>query len=166
MKNISFIIITLLLILGCQEENDNIYYLSEVVYLENNELFNCQTCFSISNINANSGLIITDDISYEKYADSMRIHPINPNIDCDTATLVFIDFNKYSLIGIFTGYGACDTIKRNIINDEKNKKIIYDIDIKEYTGSCIKIYILGLNLALIPKIPDNYKVDFTVNRHK
>lgn len=165
MKNIS-LIIALLLILGCKEENDNIYQLSDVVYMENYELFNCKTCFSIININANAGFVVTDYISYKMYADSMRIHPVNLNVDCDTATLVYIDFSKYSLIGIFTGFGACDTINRKIFNDENNKKIIYDIDIKEYTGSCIMIYVLSLNLALIPKIPDNYKVDFTVNRHK
>jgi len=53
-----------------------------------------------------------------------------------------------------------------IFNDEKDKRIIYNIDIKEYTGSCIEIYILNLNLALISKIPENYIVEFTVNRHE
>jgi len=166
MKNIVMIIITLVLISGCRKDNDTIDQFSDAIYLENNELFNYQTCFSISNINTNSGFIITDDNTYTKYADSMRIHPINSSVDCDTATLINIDFNKYSLIGITTGYGACDTIQRNILYDEKNRKIIYNIDIKEYTGGCILIYILSLNLALIPKIPDDYKVEFTVNRYK
>jgi hypothetical protein len=165
MKYLYLILVVFSLFLGCQKEND-FNECSDVIYLENKELFNSITCFSVGNINAKSGIVIKDDIPYKLFADSMRIHPLNTSVDCDTATLIDIDFNKYSLIGISTGYGACDNIKRNIFRDIVNKKIIYNIDIKEHKGRCIDLYIFNLNLALIPKISDTYVVEFNVNRYK
>jgi hypothetical protein len=166
MKTIYIAVLAILIYNGCKND-DNQYVVTEIKYLRNSELFNCSecNCFSISNIYSRNGFVIRDKETYDKYADSLRIFPVISKINCDTAQLMNIDFNKHSLIGISAGYGACDSINRNIYVDNKNQKVIYQIGIKEYNGVCIQIYLLSLNLVLIPRIPDNYKVYFKVYRN-
>ena len=107
--------------------------------------------------------MIGNESTYQKYADSMRIHPLNSN--CDTATLKDIGFGKYTLIGILTAHGSCDSLSKEILMDNRNDKIIYTIDIGESLGPCIEILYIPLNLALISKIPEHYQVEFEVKRH-
>lgn len=163
MKTIYFIAIISLLAISCEKESGNDYKVLNTVYMENKELFNCVTCFSVVNIHARSGFVIKDNYTYKLYADSMRIHPLNSN--CDTATLINIDFNKYSLIGIMTAIGGCDSISKAITVDHITKETFYNVHIAECIGQRTEILYLPLNLALISKIPDNYKVEFTVNRN-
>lgn len=163
MRNLLIVLITFFLLNGC-EKNEGIYEIQDVIYLENKELFNSITCFSVSNINLSEGFVIADNKEYQELTDSMRINPINPNVNCDTASLVYINFSEYSLIGIMTTYGTCDTIKRKVLFDDSNN-YIYNVDIKEYTGSCNLMLVMNLNLALIPKIPDNHIVEFEINKH-
>ena len=166
MRNLLFISVGLLFVLGC-EKDQNTYKIQDVTFLTNLELFDSVICFSPTFLKKNTGIVITNEIKYNMYADSMRLNPFNPDGNCNTATLVNIDFSKYSLIGISTSYGGCDTLKRNILHDEKNNKLIYEIDIKEHTGEgCFYFLIVDLNVALIPKLPDDYKVDFSVKRYK
>ena len=162
-----FLVVALLILFGCQRETESVYELTDITYMQNNEWFNCQGCFSIGQINLHSGFVIRDENTYRMYEDSMKIYPISdPPVDCDTATLVSINFNEYTLLGMATSHGACDTLTRKIWKDEVNNKIVYDIDIKEYTGGCVLILYMPLNLVLIPKIPDDYFVEFTVTRHQ
>jgi hypothetical protein len=163
MRILYVLLMTLFFTAGCNKDGDKNFNLSATKYLKNKELFNCVTCFSVINIHACSGFAIRNENTYNLYADSMRIHPLNSN--CDTATLLNIDFNKYTLIGIMTGLGACDSITRNIAVDNKNERINYNIDIKESKEPCNDMLYLPLNLMLIPKIPDNYNVVFKINRH-
>ena len=152
----------LMLLVSCSKTIDSGYKTGNIVYLKNSKLFNSKPCFSPSNIHAGSGFLISDVYSYAKYADSMRIYPYNS--DCDTATLCRVDFSKYSLIGIKTEYGACDSVYRRIEMDDRSRKLRYRIDIIESDDPC---YVLSvdLNLVLVPKLPDNYGVAFEVNRH-
>ena len=165
MKNILFFLVLALLLISCNKEDNSPSEPVEVKYLNSNELFNCITCFSPSNISCN-GFIIKNENSYKEFANSLRIHPLNPNIDCDTATLKQIDFNKYSLIGILTSYGACDSISKSILTNSIRTKITYHIAIKEYSGYCVKILKVSLNFALISKVSDDCAVDFNIKKEK
>jgi len=148
---------------SCKKEMADEYQLNEVIYIQNTELFSYNNCFSVLNIHAKSGIVIRDSVTYKMYKDSLIIHPYNTN--CDTSSLINIDFNKYSLIGISTDMSLCDTLTKSISTEDKNKLIKYTIDIKEYQGTCVRVLLFPLNFAIISKIPDNYNVEFNVIRH-
>jgi len=163
--NRSVIILALVLsIIGCEKKSEDIYQIENPIFLKNSEIFNSVTCFSIGNIDATKGFVIDNSETYKVYEDSMRIYPINN--DCDTATLVNIDFIKSTLIGIKIGYGPSDSLTRQIIVDNENHKIKFNIDIAlGVKPDHSLIYYLDLNLALIDKIPEDYDVVFQVNEH-
>lgn len=156
-------LLILSLLISCSKNSDSGYKTSDIVHLKNSELFSSPNCFSLSGIHAGSGFLISDVYTYAKYADSMRIYPYNS--DCDTATLRRIDFSKYSLIGIMTTYGDCDSLYRNFNMDDRAHKLRYIIDITQYGGPCNDKLNMSLNLALVPKLPNNYSVEFEVNLH-
>ena len=153
------IIIISLLSLFCCDKNDYDY---DIKYFEIDNLFNCLSCFSITNIHVYSGFIINDNETYKKYIDSLRIYPLN--ITCDTSTTINIDFNKYTLIGILTEYNDCDSISKEIICNNNTKKINYIIKISK-NNELHKILKLSLNLMLISKVPNNYNIEFNINSH-
>ena len=159
MKKLLFLVVLAFFFISCKKENNNPSNLVDVKYINPGELFNCITCFSPSNLN-NNGFVIKNENSYKEFADLLRIYPYNPNINCDTATLKPIDFSKYSLIGIFTSFGACDSINKSILINSNRTKITYNIIIKKYSGTCVSILGVSLNFALISKIPDDCTVDF------
>jgi len=144
------------LVVSC-EKNESIDDLTEQAIFYESNYFG--TCFSGVYDKGYQEIIITDNESYKKFGDSIRIHPYN--LDCDTAVLPYIDFNKYILIGKFTDGGGCEAkYKRQIIDDKKNKKIIYNIRV-EYFGTCY-MYIVNMNWARIPRIPNDYTIEFQV----
>jgi len=104
-------------------------------------------------------IIITNNVSYKLFGDSIRSKAINLN--CSNTIITPIDFSKYILIGKYTIGGGCSvTYKRQIIDDEENKKITYQIT-TTYSGTCYKSF-FSFNWALIPKIPDEYTLEFQV----
>jgi hypothetical protein len=149
----------LLVLISCKKERSDPSEPLYVKYINPGELFNCITCFSPLNISCN-GFVIKNENSYKEFADSLRIYPYNPSINCDTATLKLIDFSKYSLIGIFTSFGAYDSINKSILINSNRTKITYNIIIKKYSGTCVSMLGVSLNFALISKIPDDCTVDF------
>ena len=118
------------------------------------------TCFYGLSTPRYDQIIITDNKTYQNFADSIRIHPYN--IKCDTATLPIIDFTKYSLLGKYTGGGGCSaTYYRQILQDKNGKKLIYRI-IVQYEGSCSMI-LASWNWVIIPKLEKGCFVEFDVN---
>ena len=165
MKKVFFLLVLVIVLISCKKENNNPSEPVDVKYINSGELFNCATCFSPSNLSS-KGFIIKNEHSYKKFADSLRIHSYNPIINCDTATLKQIDFSTYSLIGIVTSYGMCDSMSKSILANSNRTKITYIIIIKEYSGFCIQILYVSLNFALIPKIPDDCTIDFNVKTER
>jgi len=163
MKTLYFIILIVLIDFGCKKDNDQ-YELTDLKYLKDPELYNCSNCicFSITGIYGRPGFIIRDNKTYKKYADSMRIFPINSKINCDTATLINIDFNRYSLIGMSLDFEAGDSIMKAVIVDNNNKNINYDITLKKLNRLLHTTLGITLNLALITKIPGDFKVKFNL----
>jgi hypothetical protein len=116
-------------------------------------------CFTGIPAGLDNEVIITDNESYLEYFNQKRIHPVN--LDCDTAKLPGINFNKYSLIGKYTQGGGCDVnYHREIIDNKSKNKIVYTIK-AEYTGNC-SVLIFNMNWALIPRLKENYNVEFIV----
>ena len=119
--------------------------------------------FGICFVGTPSGLpeevIIRDYESYQNYWNQKRIHP--SNLDCDTAKLPNIDFNKYSLIGKYTSGGGCDVVyEREVFEYRMKNKIVYKIKV-EYIDGCYML-ITSMNWALIPRLKRNYDVEFIV----
>jgi len=104
-------------------------------------------------------VIIKDEQSYQNFGDSVRIEIYN--LDCSTATLPNIDFNKYFLIGKPTDGGGCSaTYDRQIIVNEEDKNLIYKIDV-DYSGFCAML-ITNMNWVLIPYKYFDYSIEFQV----
>ena len=79
---------------------------------------------------------------------------------CENYTLPDIDFSTYTLLGKYTvSDGEPKYYKREVIKDENRKKYIYSIFIK-----CKNNYkaALSMNWVLVPKLPEGYSVEFSV----
>lgn len=106
-------------------------------------------------------IVINDNESYQDFGDSIRIYPIN--LDCDTASLPYIDFNNYTLVGKSTLGGGCGAVYvRKMFKDNSNKIIVYEIDV-EYIGNCY-MSISNRNWSIIPKLSKDYEVVFRVSQ--
>ncbi|MFO7869075.1 MAG: hypothetical protein R6U95_07235 [Bacteroidales bacterium] len=91
---------------------------------------------------------IIDTIEYAEYQSEVYIFFNN------------INFDNHSILGFWTT-GKCEVdFVREVLKDEENMKYIYSIKIKE-CGWCNSARIES-NLVLIPKIEDNYIVDFKI----
>ena len=162
MKKIYFWSIVLLIIIGCKKEEEQFTALPDIIYWTQPPLFSCNTCFSILNLKPDEGFVIRTIEAYNQLADSLRIHPYNPAINCDTATMTPIDFSRFTLIGLPTSFGICDSISKTILTNAGQTKIAYTVHIKKYHGICGAVMVVSLNLVLIPKIRDKCTVYFKV----
>jgi hypothetical protein len=161
MKTIIITLLFLFTLVACERNIDGIVDLTEQVKF-NGDYFP-ERCYSILFLrNKMDGVIITDNESYLSFADSLK-----HTIGCDSANPAYIDFNNYSLIGKYTIGTDCGDaeFKRQIYDDKKNKKIIYKITV-QYSPLPCKVGIYSMNWALIPKIKNNYRVEFQVNEIK
>lgn len=71
-----------------------------------------------------------------------------------------INFNEYSLLGFYSS-GQCEVkFIRDVTKSEINNKYSYRIIVND-CGDC-KMMRTDANLVLVPKIPDNYIVDFVL----
>ena len=71
-----------------------------------------------------------------------------------------IDFSKYTVLGNFAG-GTCSVnIDRNVVRDETNKLVSYNVTVLQ-CGNC-ESYSWSENWVLIPKVPDDYEIDFSI----
>ena len=89
--------------------------------------------------------------------DSLKI--INRNEDtCTVLKLNPVDFEKYSLLG-FEGCGNCQVaFRRKVTENASLKKYIFSLKVLE-CGDCKKLS-CAWNWVLVPKLPDNWTVDF------
>ncbi len=109
------------------------------------------------------GLIINDVKTFKKLIRQQS--PPN-NSSCADIDFTQIDFEKYTLLGKFTGMGGCKLpyYDHQIVIDEKNKKCIYKIKITTY-GLC-EPYYMNMHWVLIPKLPKDCIVEFEVEEQK
>jgi len=125
---------------------------TDVQFLEASYFGNC---FYYSGENPKS-IVIRDQDTYENYF--ARKSAVNK--DCSNALLTPIDFDKYTLIGHWTGGGGCTvSYDRNVIQ-QGNKEVIYSVS-AVYSGFC-EMYIFNMNWALIPKLKNRTDVVFNI----
>jgi hypothetical protein len=79
----------------------------------------------------------------------------------DGATFDNIDFSKYTILGYPILGGGRTSYNKNVTKDVTNKKYIYTIDALECTY--YRVASIATNCVLIPKIEDDYTVEFVVN---
>jgi hypothetical protein len=73
-----------------------------------------------------------------------------------------IDFSKYSLLGFWATGGGCEIkIVREVTSSDEDGKYYYKIKIIE-CGLCDMLR-YDANLVLVPKLPEDFKVDFLLN---
>ncbi len=154
MKNIFISGVLMMLVLfqmGCKGDCYDLVDTSSGVIEQD---INFGSCFS--DVGAlESQYIINDEATYQ----SLGILPIN-SPDCEGSSLPEIDFNTYTLLGLYAD-GACDvSFDRIVEKDEAAMKYIYTISVTS-CGNCESLR-FGMNWVLVPKLPENYTVDFEV----
>ncbi len=153
---IKIIIFSFLLTLStitCDKEGELIDITSECEFYDNI----LSTCFYGRPNSDYDEFVFRNNNSFQEFGDIVRIYPANLN--CDTAKLPNIDFTKYTLLTKSTNGGGCSaTYHRKVLKDTKNRKIIYEILVN--SESTCEMLLGSRNWAIIPKIPNNYSVDF------
>jgi hypothetical protein len=159
------IIVLLFLIIqlvSCTKDNGTIEITDQCIFYDNL----LGSCFSRIYDLGYDEIVIREIEEYEEFGEEIRFYPENP--DCETANLPFIDFENYSLVSKYnSGSGCSQEYNRKIFEDIENKKIIYEI-LVTYTGPC-GMLLGSRNWVLIPRIPDNYSVEFKlkeINKNK
>lgn len=95
--------------------------------------------------------------SQSEYEDLLKYKSFDSQ--CENFVLPSIDFSNKTLLGKYASGGGCKVeFLKKVYKDEKNKKIIFIIDIVE-EGPCDMLE-FNNNWILIPKIPSDYSVDF------
>lgn len=92
--------------------------------------------------------------------DSLNKYNLKVSFD-NGSTYDPIDFSMYTLLGKYAR-GKCNvTFERNVIRNDSQKKLYYDIKVHQ-CGTC-EINWESMNWVLIPKMPNDYEVVFNVN---
>jgi hypothetical protein len=164
MKNIIPVALMLIFSLSCEKNTDSPKkpdFSVETVYLDPMYFGRCFVGLYPPNANE---IIIKNNSDYIALGDSCRALYLS-SIMCDTANLPAIDFNKYSLIGKLSEGGGCGVeYIRDVTIDTITKTYNYSIE-AEYNGTC-EMLIMNMNWALVPSIPDDYKVFFNLQQNQ
>ena len=136
---------------GCKNMPEQIIGTGEII----NNAAVWYSNLDFTTFNSKEGLIIT--------SDSLNIFDLLVSFDNRT-TYNPIDFSKYTVLGQSTS-GSCRVVfDRNVIKNTELKKYIYKINVI-YCGTCEKLA-LDMNWVLIPKLEDDFTVEFLVNYEK
>jgi len=100
--------------------------------------------------------IIRDEAAFQ----ALEILPVNSPECVGTTTLPEIDFNIHTLLGLYAD-GTCKaSFDRHVIRDDAAMKYVYTISVTP-CGNCESLA-FGMNWVLVPKLPENYSVEFIV----
>jgi len=110
--------------------------------------------FIASKSSSNEGAIIT--------SDSLNSSNLVVSFD-NGVTYSPIDFSQYTLLGKYAEGHCMAFFDRNVTKNIKKKKYIYTIRVIA-CGGCM-VYAPSMNWVLIPKIEDDFSVEFVVE-HK
>lgn len=152
---ITSILVLLVLFTACEDKDPE--DVTSQVEFEVNIL---SVCFSGFKGSEYKELVIREEAAYQEFGEEIRIDL--QNADCDTASLLPIDFSQSTLIGVHTGGGGCKAdYQRTVIWDEAGEQVIYQVS-AVYSGPC-RMAFSHFNWALIPALPKNYTVKFDVS---
>ncbi len=115
----------------------------------------------IPNALVSQPLITWDMKNQEHIIKSGSQNVFNLKVSFDNGkTYDTIDFNQYTLLGKYAR-GSCKvTFERDVTKEDTQKKYFYKIKIHQ-CGTC-KTNRESMNWVLVPKIPDDYNVSFTI----
>jgi hypothetical protein len=118
-----------------------------------------ESCLAYLVTSKDKQMVIDSDSAYQKFikreTESLKSH------NCDTNIFPAIDFYQYTLLGLYATGGGCNVgFEKSVTKDEANKLYKYLIKVNE-CGQCDQ---LAFNMfwVLVPKLPQNYKVEFEV----
>lgn len=96
--------------------------------------------------------LVTTDSAYQAVLqiDSSKTY-------CEDVKRQNIDFTQYSLLGFYAVGGNTDFL-RNVIRNDAEKKIIYELT-DNRCGNTDEA-VISANLVLIPKVPNDYRAEF------
>ena len=101
-------------------------------------------------------IVIDNDATYQVLLDSI-FQPYSSS--CDSNSHPVIDFSIHTLLGDYRyGSGCSVNFIQNLYEDIPNQKYIYDIKMEE-EGFC-SMFGSSMNWILVPKLPENYTVEF------
>ncbi len=148
----AFLLAALMLIGSCVDDCNDLADTSTGI-IEQDLIFG--TCFT--DIGAlEREYVIRDEAAFQ----ALEILPVN-SPDCVGSTaLPEIDFNTYTLLGLYADGTCAVTFDRYVIRDDAAMKYIYTIGVTD-CGNCDAL-IFGMNWVLVPKLPENYSVEFVV----
>ncbi|MEO0470460.1 MAG: hypothetical protein AAF206_12620 [Bacteroidota bacterium] len=83
--------------------------------------------------------------------------------NCTSFVPESIDFDTYSLLGQKVDGSGCSRVFCPKVTDKKNRKqYLYEVELLE-CGFCLP-YEQRMEWVLVPKLPDDYEVEFEFNR--
>jgi len=151
-------LIILILTLGlitCKKKGELIDITGNCIFYDNI----LSTCFYGASGSEYDQFVFRNQSDFQNFGNSVRIYPVN--LDCDTAKMPYIDFDKYSVVTKRTiGSGCSARYNRTILKDTDNKKIIYKISVL-YEGNC-RMLLVNRNWAYMPNFPNDWKVEYQV----
>ena len=92
-------------------------------------------------------------------SDSLNVHSLVVSFD-GGASYIPIDFSQYSILGKYAEGDSRVVFERNVTKSIEKQKYIYKIRVIQ-CGSWLT-YNASLNYVLIPKMEDNFSVEFIV----
>jgi hypothetical protein len=109
-------------------------------------------------------LVINDQHDYEKLFDAKIMRQSCAGVDRAEA-IPKVDFSKQSVLGLWaSGSCAATDFRKEVWQDDAQKRIIYSVSVIESPVSCSGPGLESLNLVAIPRIPAGYKVSFDTIR--
>jgi len=106
--------------------------------------------------------IIESEDEYIQMATQIYDAQWGPN--CADTTQAPFDFNEYVLIGKYSKLDTNDELSIEVLEDKKQKRIIYSMDIDyvpgpDNNGGFGNIYLTGMNWVKIQKPSDDYTIE-------
>lgn len=151
MKNKFLFFLIISLLLSCNKED-----IITGVIVQEVDLSICLS--SVLDYETDNEFIFKEDSTYDNF---LNLHKAEIEQNCENYQFPEIDFSSYSLIGKLTmAEGKIKYYKREVIINDDNSKYIYTITV--YTKSFNKIQAVDYNWVLVPKIPENYTVEFNI----
>ena len=96
-------------------------------------------------------------------SDSLNIFNLEVSFD-NGETYQPIDFSEYTLLGQYASGGCWVVFDRNVTKNKERQTYIYTITVIE-CGDCYSMD-SSMNWVLIPKIEDDFSVEFIVNHRR
>lgn len=143
---------TVVLINGCEKDEDPCLNPFDTVSGIVSSEYEFGACVSTLGM-LNQDYVIEDEATFNSLAALPSDHA-----DCGNSSIQSIDFERYSLLGLYAD-GSCDVIfDRNVEQDVKNKKYIYTVS-RTLCSNCER-HEYSMNWVLVPKLPTGYVVEF------